>query len=435
MAAQIQTATKASARGDELVDVSRALGRWTETSRTASSDYLDLCEKTVGRFADLEVKSAQAIRLPLVATIAETHAAVSRQLAGAYVKAARDLSTPSRRRTITLRDGARVTLRPIAPEDKPLIAVTFERLSEESRYRRFFTTKNQLSAAELAYLVDVDHRDHEAIIAIDPSNGEALGVARYIRFKDDAEVAEVAVTVADDWQRRGLGRALLDRLTYHARREGVRRFSAFVQGDNPGALRLLADVGDTRQQRDSGVVELVIELPPKRGMGAQLARALRAVAAGSLVPAKTLARQVVVGVGSSPRPPVDAGRPIRTIVVGADGSETAGKALAVALWLAGVLGAGLHVVSAYGVLQAPSDAESVLEAATRAAAAEGLEAVTHARRDDPAEALIAVAEEQDADLLVVGSQGMSGAARFVLGSVPNRVSHHAPCSLLIVRTD
>src|SRR3954453_20699550 len=147
------------------------------------------------------------------------------------------MSTSFGRRTITLRDGARVTLRPIAPEDKPLVAASFERLSEESRYRRFFTIKNKLSAAELAYLVDVDHHDHEAIIAIDPSSGEALGVARYVRFKDDAEVAEVAVTVADDWQWRGLGRALLDRLAYRARRDGVRRFSALVQGDSPGALR------------------------------------------------------------------------------------------------------------------------------------------------------------------------------------------------------
>jgi elongation factor P--beta-lysine ligase len=104
-----------------------------------------------------------------------------------------------------LRDGVRVTLRPIAPGDKPLVAASFERLSEESRYRRFFTTENELSAAELAYFVDVDHHDHEAIIAIDPLSGEALGVARYVRLKDDAEVAEVAVIVADDWQRRGLG--------------------------------------------------------------------------------------------------------------------------------------------------------------------------------------------------------------------------------------
>jgi nucleotide-binding universal stress UspA family protein/RimJ/RimL family protein N-acetyltransferase len=345
------------------------------------------------------------------------------------------MSTPSRRRTITLRDGARVTLRPIAPEDKPLLAALFERLSEESRYRRFFTTKNELSAAELDYLVDIDHSDHEAIIAIDRSTGEALGVARYIRPEEDAEVAEVAVAVADDWQGRGLGRALLDRVSYRARREGVRRFSALVQSDNPASLGLLAGVGDTQRQSDSGELELVIELPPKRGMGARLVRVLRAAAAGSLVPAQTLAHRAAGSVEPSPRPPVRPGWPIRTIVVGADGSETGAKALAVALRLAAVLGAALHVVSAYGALQAPSDAEAVLAEATRDVRAEGIEALTHARRDDPAEALIAVAEEQDADLLVVGSVGMSRASRFVLGNVPNKVSHHAPCSILIVRTD
>ena len=142
------------------------------------------------------------------------------------------MSAPSRRWTITLRDGARVTLHPIAPQDKPLLAASFERLSEESRYRRFFTVKKELSAAELDYLVDVDHSDHEAIIAIDPSSGEALGIARYVRATDDGQVAEVAVTVADDRQGLGLGHALLNRLTYRARREGVRRFTALIQSDN-----------------------------------------------------------------------------------------------------------------------------------------------------------------------------------------------------------
>jgi hypothetical protein len=187
-------------------------------------------------------------------------------------------------------------------------------------------------------------------------------------------------------------------------------FNAWIpdesQGDNPGGLRLLEDFGDTRREWDAGVVELVVELPPKRGMGARLAVALRVAAAGNLVPARTLAYRGGVGVASSRRPSVRPGRQIRTIVVGADGSETGGKALAVALSFGHVLGAALHVVSAYGVLQAPSDAEAVLEAATRAARAEGLEAVTHARRGDPAEALIAVAEEQHADLLVVGNRGM-----------------------------
>jgi GNAT superfamily N-acetyltransferase len=192
------------------------------------------------------------------------------------------MSTSSWRRTVTLRDGVRVTLRPIAPEDKPLIAASFERLSEESRYRRFFTSKKELSAADLDYLVDVDHSDHEAIIAVDPLSGEAVGVARYVRSNDDAEVAELAVTVIDDWQGRGLGRVLLTRLTDRARREGVRRFSAVVLGQNREALRLFNSFGDVRREYDAGMVELVIELPPEGGIGARLARALREAAAGNL---------------------------------------------------------------------------------------------------------------------------------------------------------
>jgi GNAT superfamily N-acetyltransferase len=192
------------------------------------------------------------------------------------------MSTSSWRRTAALRDGARVTLRQIAPEDKPLIGASFERLGEESRYRRFLSSKKELSAAELDYFVDVDHSDHEAIIAIDQLSGEAVGVARYVRSNDDAEVAELAVTVIDDWQGRGLGRVLLTRLTDRARREGVRRFSAVVLGQNREALRLFNSFGDVRREYDAGMVELVIELPPKRGIGARLARALREAAAGNL---------------------------------------------------------------------------------------------------------------------------------------------------------
>jgi len=342
---------------------------------------------------------------------------------------------PSRRRTITLPDGARLTLRPIALEDKPLILASFERLSEESRYRRFFTTINTLSPSALDYLVDVDHRDHEAIVALEPSSGEVLGVARYIRSTQDAECAEVAVTVADDWQGRGLGRALLDRLTYRARQEGVRRYSALVQADNPASLGLLAGAGETRRRWDTGVVELLVELPPQRGMGARLGRALRAAAAGTLVPAKTLVDRVAVAVETPPRPAVQSDRPIRTIVVGTDDSDAGARTLAVALGLGAILGAAVHVVGAYGILQQPESAAAALARASEAARAEGLEAVTHARRDDRAEALMAVAQEQDADLVVVSNAGMSGVKRPLVGSVANKVSHHAPCSVLIVWTD
>jgi nucleotide-binding universal stress UspA family protein/GNAT superfamily N-acetyltransferase len=345
------------------------------------------------------------------------------------------MSTSSRRRTITLRDGASLGVRAITPDDKPLIAASFERLSTQSRYRRFFATINVLSSAQLDYLTDVDHHDHEALLAVDPATGDVLGVARFVRSREDPESAEVAVTVADDWQGRGLGRALLDRLTYRARQEGVRRFTALVQSDNPASLGLLTGTGETRSHWDSGVVELVIELPPKRGMGARLAEALRAAAAGSLMPARTLADLVTVAIESAPLPPAQADRPIRTIVVAADETPAGAQTLEVALELGAMLGTSMHVVGTYGPLQTSAGADQALVRARRSALAHGVHAVTHARREDRADALIAVALEQDADLLVVSDKGMSGVPRSLAGSVANKVSHRAPCSVLIVHTD
>lgn len=143
-----------------------------------------------------------------------------------------------------------------------------------------------------------------------------------------------------------------------------------------------------------------------------------------------------------------------SIVVGTDGSESAGKAVRQAISVALKLQASLQIVSAYeprtdqGVgrqadaLPDPGwtvgphdDVQLLLEQAQSEAIGAGLSHVqTHARQGDAADAIIDVAEEQDADLIVVGNKGMSGARRFLLGSVPNRVSHHAPCSVLIVRT-
>jgi nucleotide-binding universal stress UspA family protein len=142
---------------------------------------------------------------------------------------------------------------------------------------------------------------------------------------------------------------------------------------------------------------------------------------------------------------------VKSIVIGTDGSETAALALAEASDLAKATGAKLHIVSAYEhesgthlAEDAPAEAswmvgpdvtvDSVLEQAMGAMRAKGVDTETHARRGDPADALLVVAEEQDADLIVVGNKGMTGAKRFLLGSVPNKVSHHAPCSVLIVRT-
>jgi hypothetical protein len=83
-------------------------------------------------------------------------------------------------RTVRLRDGTRVRLRPVQPDDKHLLVRGFERLSEDSRYRRFFTPMSELRPAQLEYLTEVDHHDHEAVLAVD-EHGEPVGVARYVR--------------------------------------------------------------------------------------------------------------------------------------------------------------------------------------------------------------------------------------------------------------
>jgi nucleotide-binding universal stress UspA family protein len=144
----------------------------------------------------------------------------------------------------------------------------------------------------------------------------------------------------------------------------------------------------------------------------------------------------------------------KRIVVGTDGSDTASVAVQHATELARTTGAKLDVVSAFEPVpqdrlrnesqQVPGDIahgvgprEDVnvhLEAAAGQAKEVGVEASTHAREGDPADAILDVAEETGADLIVVGNKGMTGARRFLLGSVPNKISHHAPCGVYIVRT-
>jgi len=145
---------------------------------------------------------------------------------------------------------------------------------------------------------------------------------------------------------------------------------------------------------------------------------------------------------------------IERIVVGTDGSETAGDAVRQAIELAKLSGATLDIVSAYepvppsrlreegGDIPADvayavgprEDVNVILEGAAGPARAEGLEVETHAREGDPADAILDLAEELKANLIVVGNKGMTGTRRFLLGSVPNKISHHAPCSVFIART-
>jgi GNAT superfamily N-acetyltransferase len=182
-------------------------------------------------------------------------------------------------RDVTLRDGSRVTVRPIRPGDAEALHAGFERLSEESRYRRFLSPVQELSGTLLRYLTEVDHHDHEALIALAP-DGTLVGVARSVRLPGDPKVAEAAVTVADDWQGRGIGTALLGLLAGRARAEGIGRFTALVLASNREMLDLLEDLGSLRiLKRGSGTVELEITLPGG-GPGPHLRELLRGSAGG-----------------------------------------------------------------------------------------------------------------------------------------------------------
>jgi RimJ/RimL family protein N-acetyltransferase len=181
-----------------------------------------------------------------------------------------------------LRDGREIVVRPIQPDDRAELAAGMRRLSPESRYRRFFTPTSELTESQLTYLTEVDHHDHEALVAVEPGTEHGIGVARFIRSPEDSERAEVAVAVADSWQGQGVATALLDRLAERARAEGVRRFSAEILADNRPMLELIEEVGPvTTKQRDHGSVEVEVELPPE-GIGAELRETLRAAARGML---------------------------------------------------------------------------------------------------------------------------------------------------------
>jgi RimJ/RimL family protein N-acetyltransferase len=123
------------------------------------------------------------------------------------------------------------------------LAAAVRRLSDETRYLRFASPKPELTERELDFLLDVDHHSREAILAVDPSTGHGVGVVRYVEVPGEAGVVEIAATVADDWQGRGLGRALLEQLTSRARDEGYSTLRANVLAINRRSINMLRRAG------------------------------------------------------------------------------------------------------------------------------------------------------------------------------------------------
>jgi len=181
-------------------------------------------------------------------------------------------------RRVGIRDGTEVEVRPIAPSDADALRAAFERLSFESRYARFLSPMDHMSNAMVRYFTDVDHHDHEALVASDPETERLVAVARYVREDHDPEAAEAAITVADDWHGRGLGTAMLHELAQRAREEGVTRFTAYVLAGNEDMIDILFRLGPAKVvDRANGAVQIEAELPPA-GVSDQLRNLLRVAA-------------------------------------------------------------------------------------------------------------------------------------------------------------
>lgn len=166
--------------------------------------------------------------------------------------------------TVELSDGQRVHLRLTRPSDKEMLLEGFERLSPDSRYARFMAPKSKLTESELRYLTEVDGVDHFAIGAIRRhlvSKDEGVGIARFVRLQEKPDTAEPAVTVSDDYQGKGLGSVLLQRLIEAAWERDVRWFVTELLADNTASRRMIEALSPEVKFGQSGDGALIATLP------------------------------------------------------------------------------------------------------------------------------------------------------------------------------
>ena len=184
---------------------------------------------------------------------------------------------------VRLRDGSQVVIRPVVPDDRGLFVEGFKHFGAESRQSRFLGVKKSLTDRDLDFFTQVDHDRHEAIGAIDVATGAGVGVARMVRPPEGHHTcAEAAVAVVDDWQGRGLGAVLLERLVVRARELGVTRYRASLRTDNRAMLGLFKRIGSVSvREREGEVTTIDVELPLESADDA-LAAALRCAAAGDV---------------------------------------------------------------------------------------------------------------------------------------------------------
>jgi RimJ/RimL family protein N-acetyltransferase len=166
-------------------------------------------------------------------------------------------------RETTLRDGTEVLLRQIRPSDRSRIVEGLSRLSPASRYLRFHSSVDHLTEAQLDELTQVDHHDHDAIVAIDLGRLDrpGVGVARFIREPYEPEVAEAAITVADEYHGQGAGTVLLGALAARAREEGIAVFRSYVLEGNHAMLEVFDHLGAHRERETDGLWRVDLAVP------------------------------------------------------------------------------------------------------------------------------------------------------------------------------
>ena len=204
------------------------------------------------------------------------------------------MTAASQLQLVTLRSGDVVQIRQIRPDDAPALVRAYANLGEQSRYRRFFTVMPELPEATLKAAVEVDHVNHEALVAVPLVSAEIVGECRFIRLPDQPDTAEVGVTVVDAWQGRGLGSALLARLSQRATEAGIEYFTAEVLAENRTMLALLPGLGQVQTESQGAVVTARVELAePPRPAVPDFLDLLTAAARGDIVGLPVLLRRLI----------------------------------------------------------------------------------------------------------------------------------------------
>ncbi len=226
-------------------------------------------------------------------------------------------------REVPLRDGSRMWVRPIQPDDRERIVEGLAQLSARSRYLRFHSQVDHLTQSQLDYLVDVDHVDHEALVALDPDAEGTPGVAiaRYIRLRDDPDVAEAAITVLDEYQGRGIGTSLVGLLEQEARERGIGTFRNYVLAENQPLLEIFRQLGGHLEVEGPGLYRVDLPIPdvdevrpdtPAGRLVASLGRSGEERHDTWLYPIMWAARKVI-GADAGPAPDVEGIGPARLL--------------------------------------------------------------------------------------------------------------------------